>query len=193
MGHSCWQGRGDLTLLLASSGPGEMSSSWILSRCGAHSAFPEDVQVQEGRRVPPGSVMATGPPAMGAHMPHRAGSTPGMRVRTCRNPRNMWEWLSSTAQRSCRRGTRSGAGQAQSFPQHFQVCGCPQVNRKRSMEKADQLLGAQQHHWGQTKQKNKVSRAEISFYFSPSPFQWLQWENIPSHAWYESASKACDK
>lgn len=48
----------------------------------------------------------------------------------------------------------SGAGEAQSFPQRFQVCGCPQVNSKGSVEKADQFLESQQGPWGQTKQKN---------------------------------------
>lgn len=64
----------------------------------------------------------------------------------------------------------SGAGEAQSSPQRFQVCGCPQVNRKGSVEKAEQFLEAQQGHWGQAKQKNQISRPEISFCFPPLLF-----------------------
>uniref|UniRef100_A0A8C0VWU2 Uncharacterized protein n=1 Tax=Cyanistes caeruleus TaxID=156563 RepID=A0A8C0VWU2_CYACU len=73
-------------------------------------------------------------------------------------PGSLWEWLSLRAQRSCRRGAFSGAGEAQSFPQRFQLCGCPRVHSKGSVEEADPVLEAQQGHWGQTKQKNQVSR-----------------------------------
>lgn len=86
--------------------------------------------------------------------------------------------LSLTAQR---RGTFSGAGEAQAFPQHFQLCGCPQVNSKGSVEKAGQFLEAQQGHWGQKKQKNQVFRAEISFCSSPFSFSVAAVGEHPKH------------
>lgn len=74
---------GDLTFLLAS------CVSWVLSRCGAHSASPRDVQVQEGRRLcwPCGGHWAS------CHGSPRAGSSPGRTGRNGGIPGSMWEWV----------------------------------------------------------------------------------------------------
>lgn len=142
-----WQGRGELNLLLATSGSGETFTLWMLSRCGAHSAFLEGMQVQGGRRF----LLALWWPL--GFLPH---STEGwQQPRDERDPEESQEvcgnGLSLAAQRSSRRGMFSGAGEAQCFSQRFQVCGCPQVNSKGSVEKADQFLEGQQGHWGQTR------------------------------------------
>lgn len=96
-GQSCW---GDFTLFLASSG------WWMLSRCGAHSASPEGVQVQEGRRPcwPCDGHWAS------CHGSPRAGSSPGGTGRNRGVPGSLWEQLALRAQRSCRTGCFLGQG-----------------------------------------------------------------------------------
>lgn len=110
-------------------------------------SLPRDAQIQEGRRLYLARwwPLDTLPWEPTCHRWLAAAQGGEESQEVCGNG------LSLTAQRSCRRGMFSGAGEAQSFPQHFQVCGCPEVNSKGSVENAEHLLEAQPRPLGSDK------------------------------------------